>query len=759
MQRRIPKPEPLGSARTLSGLAATSAALLIISLGVISPSAKAIEPRITLSDRIDIARMVDLAASELSVPIVYSSTVFGGQNRASPTFRLPGPITEQQLWTLLHQSLAEAGLSTVRLPGSQVLHVMTLTDARTNAVVQREVPASLDIGSPGFVRVRYTPIHISANELAARLTGLTAGRRGLSVQTIEVPNTSGEIWVGALTFDIHEFMSDVRRLDAPSPTTATRLYTPRHVDPVSLIARATEIAGSMSTGTTALTLGKLVSLAEDGRIMIVSPPERIDFWVQQLESIDLPGSRTPRLYRVENYPSDQVAALLRSLVIPPSTERAGTASLDIRVDTITDTLTIIASPREHEQIEAIINRIENAAPSESAGFWSRQIRYREADELLAKLRELVEAGVLDSSQPASGGSSAPGGRSTQTTGLSGISRVPDTSGGGESAAHSTVDAPARSRTQSRGGSDLRLASDQQTNRVLAIGDRRMISRLDGLVDELDVPLPQVQLELTVVSLNEGDSRNLAIELQSLTNAGDTIIRLSSLFGIGTPGLNDPGPLAGSGFSGVVLSPGDFGVLVRALETISLGQSVSRTTLLVANGEDARIDSAVQQPFLQTTVRSSESEITGFGGSVEAGLSVSVSPQIGPANTVRLRYDVELSAFIGSSAIPELPPPTQRNTVSSISTLPDGFTVAVGGFRLTDENEGESRVPILGEIPLLGELFKSSSRSRSDARFYVFIRPVVVRERSFDQLRDLSDSALRDAQLQPNPPLIDLPMMW
>ncbi|MCR9218580.1 MAG: type II and III secretion system protein, partial [bacterium] len=185
----------------------------------------------------------------------------------------------------------------------------------------------------------------------------------------------------------------------------------------------------------------------------------------------------------------------------------------------------------------------------------------------------------------------------------------------------------------------------------------------------------------------------------------------------------------------------------------------RTTLLVANGEDARIDSAVQQPFLQTTVRSSESEITGFGGSVEAGLSVSVSPQIGPANTVRLTYDVELSAFIGSSAVPELPPPTQRNTVSSISTLPDGFTVAVGGFRLTDQNEGESRVPVLGSIPLLGELFKSSTESRSDARFYVFIRPKVVRERATEQLRGLSDQQLRDANLPPNPPLIDLPMMW
>jgi type II secretory pathway component GspD/PulD (secretin) len=757
VQRRTSINRPCGSSRLrlrrkLAGLVASAGLLGPHAAAQDRPQAE--QATITLADRMELPRMVDLAAAELSVPIVYTQNVFGSQSRAAPTFRLPGPITESELWSLLHQALADAQLTTVRQPGSDVLHVMTFNDARNHARIANEVPESFSVGDPGFVRIRYTPSEVNASDLVARLNGLFANRRGVALQAIEIPNSRGEIIVGSPTNEARSVLMDVRRLDISGTEVANVLYTPEHVDAVTLIARANEIAAAGGQ-TPEVGSGRLISLSEDGRIMIVAPSDRVDTWIERLEAIDVPGSRSARLYRVNNYPAEEVASLLRSLVVAPATQRGSADSIDIRVDTITDSLTVIATPREHEQVEEIIARIESAAPNESAGFWSRQIEHREAEELLAKLRELVDAGVLEVDTGSTGGS-----REGRSRGLSGVSGVPATVSGNaqppdQPASRQTAAQPRRDAS----GGELRLASDQQTNRVLAIGDRRMISRLDALVDELDVPLPQVQIELIVVSLNEGDSRNLAFELQALTNAGDTIVRLSSLFGIGDPGLDDPGPLAGSGFSGVVLDPGDFGVLIRALETISQGQSLSRTTLLVANGEDARIDSAVQQPFLQTTVRSSESEITGFGGSVEAGLSVSVSPQIGPANTVRLTYDVELSAFIGSSAVPELPPPTQRNTVSSISTLPDGFTVAVGGFRLTDQNEGESRVPILGSIPLLGELFKSSTESSSDARFYVFIRPKVVRERATEQLRGLSDSALRDANLPPNPPLIDLPMMW
>ncbi|XOV74775.1 MAG: hypothetical protein ACFHWZ_14920 [Phycisphaerales bacterium] len=134
---------------------------LIASVGFLGLTADAQDPArtepatITLADRMELPRMVDLAAAELSVPIVYSQNVFGSQSRAAPTFRLPGPITESELWALLHQALADAQLTTVKQPGSDVLHVVTFADARNNARVSEIAPESFSVGDAGFVRIRY----------------------------------------------------------------------------------------------------------------------------------------------------------------------------------------------------------------------------------------------------------------------------------------------------------------------------------------------------------------------------------------------------------------------------------------------------------------------------------------------------------------------------------------------------------------------------------------------------------------------------
>ncbi|MCR9216880.1 MAG: hypothetical protein NXI14_06720, partial [bacterium] len=157
--------------------------------------------------------MVDLAAAELSVPIVYTQNVFGSQSRAAPTFRLPGPITESELWTLLHQALADAQLTTVRQPGSDVLHVMSFNDAQNHARIVNEVPESFSVGDPGFVRVRYTPVTVTASDLVARLNSVFANRRGVALQAIEIPGTRGEIIVCTPTTEAQSVLVDVRRLD------------------------------------------------------------------------------------------------------------------------------------------------------------------------------------------------------------------------------------------------------------------------------------------------------------------------------------------------------------------------------------------------------------------------------------------------------------------------------------------------------------------------------------------------------------------
>ncbi|MCC6970540.1 MAG: hypothetical protein IT434_09995, partial [Phycisphaerales bacterium] len=99
---------------------------------------------------------------------------------------------------------------------------------------------------------------------------------------------------------------------------------------------------------------------------------------------------------------------------------------------------------------------------------------------------------------------------------------------------------------------------------------------------------------------------------------------------------------------------------------------------------------------------------------------------------------ELSSFVGSSSAAGLPPPKQENSVDSVATIPDGHVVAVGGLELVTSTEGESRVPLLGEVPLIGELFKSRNKGSGKTRFYVFIKATVLRSTDFEDLKYLSD---------------------
>ncbi|MEW6747321.1 MAG: hypothetical protein AB1486_31710 [Planctomycetota bacterium] len=122
---------------------------------------------------------------------------------------------------------------------------------------------------------------------------------------------------------------------------------------------------------------------------------------------------------------------------------------------------------------------------------------------------------------------------------------------------------------------------------------------------------------------------------------------------------------------------------------------------------------------------------------------------GPKSSRRslfLEYAVSLSSFVGEASDPDLPPPRQQNHLQSMATIPDGFTVALGGLEVESETEAISKIPLLGDIPLLGELFKSRSRSRSHSRFFVFIRPSVLRHESFEDLKHLSAPALREPGL-------------
>ncbi|MCC6679174.1 MAG: hypothetical protein IT436_18770, partial [Phycisphaerales bacterium] len=86
------------------------------------------------------------------------------------------------------------------------------------------------------------------------------------------------------------------------------------------------------------------------------------------------------------------------------------------------------------------------------------------------------------------------------------------------------------------------------------------------------------------------------------------------------------------------------------------------------------------------------------------------------------------------------------SVTSVATIPDGYTVVVGGIDLESRSKTTSQIPLLGDIPILGEAFKSRNKTQNSSKFYVFIRANILRNRNFDDLKYISDRAVADAKL-------------
>lgn len=178
-------------------------------------------------------------------------------------------------------------------------------------------------------------------------------------------------------------------------------------------------------------------------------------------------------------------------------------------------------------------------------------------------------------------------------------------------------------------------------------------------------------------------------------------------------------------------------MLRALQAINNGRTLSMPSVLVVNNQQATVDSVLQQPFTSTNA-SDTVATTSFGGTQDAGTQVTLTPQISTGDQIILDYSISLSAFVGESAGPGLPPPRQQNRLQSVVTIPDGFTIAIGGIELSTTADAESRVPLIGSLPLIGELAKSRSRSHGRQRFFAFIRPTVVRDESFEDLKYISE---------------------
>jgi len=720
--------------------------ILVLNCALQSPGGST---QTTLTEQVELGRLVDLAAMRLGISVTYESSVLKGV----VTLRSADSITDHQLWEMTMRLLAEKGLTTVKVgsEASHALSVVKIPDAIGLVQVQ-EPPVDLsEFVIPGYISVAKRLDYQSSKSITEAVKQL-ASRPGGAITEMGGGNV---VLISDLTPRVKDILRIITILDVPGQPPLIERITTQHIGAPQLVPLLIAAANASDAMVNTPRRGKVINAADSSSIVLICPESEATFWKQLIERFDQRQPVITQGYSTRNFSAADLSRLVEQSVRDYSPKGAGD-QWRLVADDLTGTVAVTASSAEHEEIERLIKRLDSLPVEARRPMRVFVLRNRDVREVMEVLTELLEAGVLDA--PGSQGNNSqveaksteagtpstvltPGSITTRNTFP--VETTPTLTAPTSKIAEKSNDgrvAPAMfPRVRAK-----YLTADEGTNALIATADARLLKQLEDLICKLDVRQPQVMIEVMIVSLSENDTLDLGVELRKIELSGSTSISLSSLFGLGTPPSGIPSSInARQGFSGVILSPGDFSVVVRALQTINRGRVLSLPKVLVNNNQQATLNSVLQQPFISVNA-SDTVATTSFGGTENAGTIINIKPQIAEGDHLLLQYSVSLSAFVGESVDPTVPPPKQSNNLSSMVTIPDGYTIVVGGLEVTNESRGVSQIPLVGDIPFIGEAFKNRSITSSRTRFFVFIRSDVLRHTSFEDLKYLSDRDVADA---------------
>lgn len=277
--------------------------------------------------------------------------------------------------------------------------------------------------------------------------------------------------------------------------------------------------------------------------------------------------------------------------------------------------------------------------------------------------------------------------------------------------------------------------ESNSNMLLVSYSPRLESQIVTMINELDRPPPQVMIQVLMAEVTLSNTFDMGMEFA----VQDLLFSEKAYLGpngtvqgdnfdfIGGTDLGSSGSgLAGASFT---ITGEDFNFLVRALQVDGRLEVLSRPALLVQDNEEATIDVGERIPVVTDINVSSTGSVTPSVTYEDVGVKLEVKPIINPDGFVNLEIKPEISA-LGSSSVSiasgvTLPIITQRKAETAV-TVKDGETIIIGGLITSKTSESENKVPVLGDVPLVGNAFRYTKREQTKTELLMVLTPHVYR---------------------------------
>lgn len=477
-------------------------------------------------------------------------------------------------------------------------------------------------------------------------------------------------------------------------------------------------------------------------LVITDYADNLKRMAQMITALDVPSATDMEALPLQYAIASDLAPVVQKLAdgggqaVPGA---GGGQSTQVIADPRTNTLMVRApNAARMNMVRNLVQRLDKPGTSGLGGSGIHVVYLKNADAV--KLAQVLRAAFPGAG--GAGGSTASGGGGAPTGGANNVPGMNAQAGAASAQSTAPVAASAQPST---GGF---IQADPSTNSLVITATDALYKQLRAVIDQLDGRRAQIYVEAMIVQVDE--SKLAQVGFQWAGAAGNNnIVGMGTNLSTSTSSTSIPGlfSVAGASQTALASTPGlsvgflhkmadgtyNLGALATFLENNADGNVLSKPNMIALDNEEAKIVVGRNVPFVtgQYTngASSSGSNTVNPFTTVErkdVGLTLRVKPQVGEGGTVRMTVFQEKSDVEAGTTSNANGPTTSKSSIETTVVVDDGQTLVLGGLLSDSYSEGDSKVPLLGDIPVVGNLFKSRSRERAKKNLMVFLRPVVMR---------------------------------
>ncbi len=489
--------------------------------------------------------------------------------------------------------------------------------------------------------------------------------------------------------------------------------------------------------------GQLAAYPASNILIISDRATNVNRIIRIIRRIDQVGDQDVEVIPLQNASAAEIVRVINALYQGAGAAEGGQAA-KVVADERSNSVLIGGDQSQRLRIRALVAHLDT--PLEAGGDTQvRYLRYADAEKIAPKLKEQITGVAQAAGAGAAAGAASP---------------------------------------QAQAEKNAMVWADAQNNALVITAPPKIMRAIMGIIDKLDIRRPQVLVEAIIVEVNTDKTAEFGVNWAEFTKGNGTVPAASFVNPVGgtsivnlaqnVAGIATGGTAASSATlpTGTTLAVGrlaagglNFAAMIRALRGDSDNNVIATPSTLTLDNQEAEVKVADEVPFI--TGSFTNTGATGTGNlnpfqtvqRQEVGTILKVTPQIAAeGNAVVLKISIESSQVLPNS-VSAVDITTAKRTITTNVLIDDGGVVVLGGLISNAHSQSGQRVPVLGSIPLIGNLFRTRQAEGKRNNLMMFIRPKILRdEQQAAFLTDSKYNYMRNQQQQYNKGEFEIPLL-